>query len=103
MLKVKNQDVVYRVLSCIFAVILIAVMVVNRNIVDLIYLSIISMFILRYFILSACYASQEGFFSPVLKPEPEIFPIALQSGKNSNIRFELNALHCLFSFLKNIL
>ena len=50
MLKVKNQDVVYRVLSCIFAVILIVVMVVNRDILDLMYLSIISIFILIYFI-----------------------------------------------------
>jgi len=49
-LKVKNQDVVYRVLSCIFAVILIVVMVVNRDILDLMYLSIISIFILIYFI-----------------------------------------------------
>lgn len=50
MLKVKNQDVVYKVLSCIFAVILIVVMIVNRNIIDLVYLGIISMFIFKYFI-----------------------------------------------------
>ena len=50
MLNVNNQDVVYKVLSCIFAVILIVVMVVNRNIIDLIYLGIISIFILIYFI-----------------------------------------------------
>lgn len=50
MLKVKNQDVVYKVLSCIFAVILIVVMIVNRNIIDLVYLGIISMLIFKYFI-----------------------------------------------------
>ena len=50
MLKVKNQDVVYKVLSCIFAVILIVVIVISRNIIDLIYLGIVSIFILRYFI-----------------------------------------------------
>ena len=50
MLKVNNQDVVYKILSCIFAVILIVVMVVNRNILDIIYLSLISIFILIYFI-----------------------------------------------------
>lgn len=50
MLKVKNQEGVYKVLSCIFAVILVVIMVVNKNIVDLIYLSIIFMFILIYFI-----------------------------------------------------
>lgn len=49
-LKVKNQGVVFGVLSCIFAVILIVVMFVNRNIIDLVYLGIISMFILKYFI-----------------------------------------------------
>ena len=50
MLKVKNQDVVYKVLSCIFAVILIVVIVISRNIIDLIYLGIVSIFILSYFI-----------------------------------------------------
>lgn len=50
MLKVKSQDVVYRILSCIFAVILIVVMLVNGNIIDFIYLGIVSMFILIYFI-----------------------------------------------------
>ena len=50
MLKINNQDWFYKVLSCIFAVILIVVMLVNRNIVDLIYLSVISMFILKYYI-----------------------------------------------------
>jgi len=49
-LKIRNQDGVYKVLSCIFAVILIVVIVVNRNIMDLIYLCIISIFILKYFI-----------------------------------------------------
>ena len=49
-LNVNNQDVVYRVLSCIFAVILIVVMLVGRNVIDMIYLGIISIFILRYFI-----------------------------------------------------
>jgi len=50
MLKVKNQDVVYKVLSCIFAVILIVVIVMSRNIIDLIYLGVVSIFILKYFI-----------------------------------------------------
>ena len=50
MLNTSNQDVVYKVLSCIFAVILIVVMVVNKNIIDLIYLSLISIFIFIYFI-----------------------------------------------------
>ena len=50
MLNVKNQDGVYKVLSCIFAVILIVVMVVNRNLLDIIYLCLISIFILIYFI-----------------------------------------------------
>lgn len=50
MLKAKNWDVVYKVLSCIFAVILIVVIIVNRNIIDLVYLGIISMFIFKYFI-----------------------------------------------------
>ena len=47
---IKNQEVVFKVLSCIFAVIFIVVMVVNKNLVDLIYLSIIFIFILKYFI-----------------------------------------------------
>ena len=50
MLNVNNQDGVYKVLSCIFAVILIVVMVVNRNMLDLVYLGVISIFILIYFI-----------------------------------------------------
>lgn len=50
MLKVRNQDVVYKVLSCIFAVIFFVVTIINRNIIDLIYLGIVSIFILKYFI-----------------------------------------------------
>ena len=50
MLNVKNQGGVYKVLSCIFAVILIVVMVVNRNILDIIYLILFSIFILLYFV-----------------------------------------------------
>ena len=50
MLKVKNQGVVFRVLSCIFAVIMVVYVLMNRNIIDLVYLGIISMFILKYFI-----------------------------------------------------
>lgn len=50
MLKTKNQDGFYKVLSCIFAVILIVVMVVNRNIIDLVYLGVVSIFILIYFV-----------------------------------------------------
>ena len=50
MLKVKNQGVVYRVLSCIFAVILVVYVLIYRNVIDLVYLGIISMFILKYFI-----------------------------------------------------
>ena len=50
MLKAKNQGVLYKVLSCIFAVILIVVMLVNRNIIDLVYLGVVSMFILIYFV-----------------------------------------------------
>ena len=49
-LKVKNQGGVYRVLSCIFAVIMVVYVLMNRNIIDLVYLGIISMFILKYFI-----------------------------------------------------
>ena len=50
MLNIKNQDVIYKVLSCIFAVILVVTIVVNRNILDLVYLGLISIFILTYFI-----------------------------------------------------
>ena len=50
MLKVKNQDVVYKVLSCIFAVILVVYVVIYRNVIDLIYFGIVSIFILKYFI-----------------------------------------------------
>jgi len=50
MLKSEKQDVVYSVLSCIFAVILIVVMIVNGTIIDFIYLGIVSVFVLKYFI-----------------------------------------------------
>ena len=50
MLSVKNHDVVYKILSCIFAVILVVVIIISRNIIDLIYLGIVSIFILKYFI-----------------------------------------------------
>lgn len=50
MLNVKNLDVFYKILSCIFAVILLVFMLVNRNILDLVYLGVISVFILIYFI-----------------------------------------------------
>ena len=50
MLKIKNQGVVYRVLSCIFAVILVVYVLICRNVIDVIYLMIISMLILKYFV-----------------------------------------------------
>ena len=50
MLKIRNQEVVFGVLSCIFAVILIVVIFVNRNIIDLVYLGIISILFFKYFI-----------------------------------------------------
>lgn len=50
MLKIKNQEVLFKVLSCIFAVILIVVMFVNGNVIDLVYLIMVSMFILKYVI-----------------------------------------------------
>lgn len=49
-LKIKNQEVLFKVLSCIFAVILIVVMFVNGNVIDLVYLIMVSMFILKYVI-----------------------------------------------------
>jgi len=50
MLKTKNQGVVYRVLSCIFAVILVVYVLIYRNVIDVIYLGIVSMSFLKYFI-----------------------------------------------------
>ena len=50
MLKAKNQGLVYGVLSCIFAVILVVYVFIYRNLIDLIYLCIVSIFILKYFI-----------------------------------------------------
>ena len=49
-LKIRNQEVVFGVLSCIFAVILIVVIFVNKNIIDFIYLGIISILFFKYFI-----------------------------------------------------
>ena len=48
MLKISDQEVLFKVLSCIFAVILIVVMFVNGNVIDLVYLIMVSMFILKY-------------------------------------------------------
>ena len=50
MLKVKSQGVLYRILSCIFAVIIVVFILIDRNIIDLIYLGLVSMYILKYFI-----------------------------------------------------
>ena len=50
MLKVKSEEVVYSVLSCIFAVILVVYVLIYRNVIDVIYLGIVSVFILKYFI-----------------------------------------------------
>lgn len=50
MLKVNYHNVVYKVLSCIFAVILVVYMFIDGNVVDLVYLGIVSIFILKYFI-----------------------------------------------------
>ncbi len=49
-LKVKNEGVVYKVLSCIFAVIFVVFVLIYRNFIDIVYLGIVSMFILKYFI-----------------------------------------------------
>lgn len=50
MLNAKNQDMIYKVLSCIFAVMLVVFMIVYGNIIDHVYLCLVSIFILRYFI-----------------------------------------------------
>lgn len=50
MLNIKNQNVVYGVLSCIFAVILILEMIICGTIIDILYLVIVSLLILKYFI-----------------------------------------------------
>lgn len=50
MFKTENQGLVYGVLSCIFAVILVVYVLIYRNVIDIVYLGIISMFILNYFI-----------------------------------------------------
>ena len=50
MLNVRNQDMIYKVLSCIFAVMLVVFMIVYGNIIDHVYLCLISIFILKYFI-----------------------------------------------------
>ena len=50
MLSVRSQDLVYKVLSCIFAVILVVYMFIDRNVIDLVYLGIVSIYILKYFI-----------------------------------------------------
>ena len=50
MLKFRNEEVVYSVLSCIFAVILVVYVLIHRDIIDVIYLCIVSVFILKYFI-----------------------------------------------------
>lgn len=50
MLNAKNEGLVYGVLSCIFAVILVVYVVIYRNVIDLIYFGIVSIFILKYFI-----------------------------------------------------
>ena len=50
MFKTENQGLVYGVLSCIFAVILVVYVLIYRNVIDLIYFGIVSIFILKYFI-----------------------------------------------------
>lgn len=50
MLNAKNEGLVYGVLSCIFAVILVLYVAIFRNLIDIIYLMMISIFILKYFI-----------------------------------------------------
>ena len=50
MLNAKNQGVVYKVLSYIFAVILIVVMIVNGTIIDFVYLGIVSIYFFKYFV-----------------------------------------------------
>ena len=50
MLMTKNQEEVFKILSCIFAVILIMFVVVSGNIIDYIYLGIVSLFILNYYV-----------------------------------------------------
>lgn len=50
MLNAKNEGLVYGVLSCIFAVIMVLYVLIYRNIIDILYLVIVSIFILKYFI-----------------------------------------------------
>lgn len=50
MLKTKKEVSLYKVLSCIFAVIFVVYVIIYRKIIDVIYLTILSVFILEYFI-----------------------------------------------------
>ena len=50
MIKINNQEVILKILSCIFAVIVVVYMILNRNIIDLFYLGGVSILIFKYFI-----------------------------------------------------
>lgn len=50
MLKTKNEGLIYGVLSCIFAVILVVYVLIYRNFIDIVYFGVVSIFILKYFI-----------------------------------------------------
>ncbi len=52
MIKIKLYDKVLKVLSCIFAIIIVSLMILGGNVIDLCYLGLISGFVIKFIILS---------------------------------------------------
>lgn len=48
MLKIKNQEILFKILSCTFVVIMIVFILIYKNIVDLVYLFVMLILFIKY-------------------------------------------------------
>lgn len=52
MLKTKKQNILFKIVSCIFTVVISVLVLVSREVIDFIYFGLIFIFVFRFLIIS---------------------------------------------------
>lgn len=52
MLKTKNQNILFKILSCVFTVVIAVLVLVNKKIIDFIYFGLVFIFIFKFLIIN---------------------------------------------------
>lgn len=52
MLKTKNQGILFKILSCVFTVVIAVLVLVNKKIIDFIYFGLIFVFVFKFFVVN---------------------------------------------------